>query len=56
MPAFGIVKVEQGKALVISRFNSETVRVSFTGAFVIPVIHKVEQMDISVRAIAAARV
>lgn len=51
MPAFGIVKVEQGKALVISRFNSETVRVSFTGAFVIPVIHKVEQMDISVRAI-----
>lgn len=48
---FGIVKVEQGKALVISRWNSREVRVSFTGAWVFPVWHKVEEIDISVKTI-----
>jgi len=51
MAPFGIVKVEQGKALVISSFNKDKVKVSFTGAFVVPVIHKVEVMDISVKTI-----
>lgn len=50
-PLFGIVKVEQGKALILSRVGSETVDVSFTGRFVIPVLHKAEFMDISVKTI-----
>lgn len=49
--AFGIVKVEQGKALIVSNVMSGQVNVSFTGGFVIPVIHKAEKMDISVKTI-----
>ena len=47
----GIVKVEQGKALIISNVSRGTVRVSFTGGLVWPVIHKAEMMDISVKTI-----
>lgn len=44
-------KVPQGKALIISNFVRGTVKVSFTGALVIPFLHKVEEMDISVKTI-----
>lgn len=49
--AFGIIKVEQGKALIVSNVMKGTVQVSFTGGWVIPVIHKAEYMDISVKTI-----
>jgi len=48
---WGIVKVEQGKALIVSSVRSGEVDVSFTGKVVFPVIHKVEFMDISVKTI-----
>ncbi len=47
----GIIKVEQGKALIISNVFSGKVRVSFTGGFVWPVTQKAELMDISVKTI-----
>ena len=42
-------KVEQGKALIISKVRR--VDVTFTGAVVLPVLHKSEVMDISVKTI-----
>src|SRR5262245_23824160 len=42
-------KVEQGKALIISKVRN--VHVTFTGAVVLPVLHKAETMDISVKTI-----
>ncbi len=42
-------KVEQGKALIISKVRR--VDVTFTGAVVLPVLHKAEMMDISVKTI-----
>lgn len=42
-------KVEQGKALIISKVRR--VDVTFTGAVVLPVLHKSEIMDISVKTI-----
>jgi uncharacterized membrane protein YqiK len=42
-------KVEQGKALIISKVRR--VDVTFTGAVVLPVFHKAEIMDISVKTI-----
>ncbi|MDQ3405346.1 MAG: flotillin family protein [Actinomycetota bacterium] len=42
-------KVEQGKALIISKVKK--VDVTFTGAVVLPVLHKSETMDISVKTI-----
>lgn len=48
---FGIVKVEQGKALIISNWRTNQVRATFTGAFIIPWWHKAEVMDISVNTI-----
>ncbi len=41
-------KVEQGKALVVNKMKQEP-EVTFTGATVLPVIHKAEVMDISVK-------
>ncbi len=49
--ALGIVKVEQGKALIVSNVMSGNVQVSFTGGLVIPVIHKAEKMDMTVKTI-----
>ncbi|MEU4404804.1 flotillin family protein [Streptosporangium sp. NPDC023963] len=46
-------KVEQGKALIISKINK--VDVTFTGAVVLPVFNKAELMDISVKTIEIAR-
>ncbi|MFJ2031166.1 SPFH domain-containing protein [Streptosporangium sp. NPDC087985] len=46
-------KVEQGKALIISKVNK--VDVTFTGAIVLPVFHRAEIMDISVKTIEIAR-
>ncbi|MEZ7129755.1 flotillin family protein [Nonomuraea sp. AD125B] len=46
-------KVEQGKALIVSKVNK--VDVTFTGAVVLPVVHKAEVMDISVKTIEIER-
>ncbi|WP_405139253.1 flotillin family protein [Sphaerisporangium sp. NBC_01403] len=46
-------KIEQGKALIISKVKS--VDVTFTGAVVLPVLHKAEIMDISVKTIEIER-
>ncbi|MBG0828262.1 flotillin family protein [Planomonospora sp. ID67723] len=46
-------KVEQGKALIVSKVNK--VDVTFTGAVVLPVLHKAELMDISVKTIEIER-
>ncbi|GII76003.1 hypothetical protein Sru01_09850 [Sphaerisporangium rufum] len=46
-------KVEQGKALIISKVRA--VDVTFTGAVVLPVLHKAEIMDISVKTIEIER-
>ncbi|MFI6875100.1 flotillin family protein [Streptomyces sp. NPDC050400] len=46
-------KVEQGKALIVSRMRK--VDVTFTGQIVLPVLHKAEVMDISVKAIEITR-
>ncbi|GAQ55337.1 hypothetical protein [Streptomyces acidiscabies] len=46
-------KVEQGKALIVSR--TRRVDVTFTGQIVLPVLHKAETMDISVKAIEITR-
>ncbi|TDB88536.1 flotillin family protein [Actinomadura sp. 7K534] len=42
-------KVDQGRALIISKYKK--VDVTFTGAIVLPVLHKAEMMDISVKTI-----
>src|SRR3954465_3331532 len=46
-------KVEQGKALIVSK--PRRVDVTFTGAVVLPVLHKAETMDISVKTIEIRR-
>jgi len=46
-------KVEQGKALIVSK--TRKVDVTFTGQMVLPVLHKAETMDISVKAIEITR-
>lgn len=47
------LKVPQGQALVVSKWRS--VVVTFTGQIVVPVIHKAETMDISVKNIQIER-
>ncbi|RMH19018.1 MAG: flotillin family protein [Acidobacteria bacterium] len=51
MAFIGLKKVEQGKALIRTRVGSERVDVSFTGMWVWPFVHKIEEMDISVKTI-----
>ncbi|MET9953834.1 flotillin family protein [Streptomyces sp. NPDC006339] len=46
-------KVEQGKALIVSKMRK--VDVTFTGQVVLPVLHKAEVMDISVKTIEVSR-
>ncbi|MGG7569269.1 flotillin family protein [Streptomyces sirii] len=46
-------KVEQGKALIVSKMRK--VDVTFTGQVVLPMLHKAEVMDISVKAIEITR-
>ncbi|MCW5253019.1 SPFH domain-containing protein [Streptomyces sp. SHP 1-2] len=46
-------KVEQGKALIVSKMRK--VDVTFTGQVVLPVLHKAEVMDISVKVIDITR-
>ncbi len=53
--AFGIVKVEQGTALIVSNVITGKLTVSFTGGLVIPVIHKAERMDMTVKTIEVDR-
>jgi uncharacterized membrane protein YqiK len=43
-------KVEQGKALIVNKMKADP-EVTFTGATVLPIIHKAEVMDISVKTI-----
>ncbi|WP_103500252.1 MULTISPECIES: flotillin family protein [Streptomyces] len=47
-------KVEQGKALIVSKMRK--VDVTFTGTVVLPVLHKAEIMDISVKTLELSRV
>ncbi|MFF2305575.1 flotillin family protein [Streptomyces sp. NPDC058128] len=47
------LKVEQGKALIVSKMRK--VDVTFTGQVVLPVLHKAEVMDISVKTIEISR-
>ncbi len=47
----GLIKTEQGKALIRTRIGDPEPKVFFTGAIVFPVIHKLEFMDISVKTI-----
>ncbi|HSR52098.1 MAG TPA: SPFH domain-containing protein [Acidobacteriota bacterium] len=44
-------KVEQGKALIVGGLGRPEPKIYFTGGFVIPIIHKPEVMDISVKTI-----
>ena len=46
-------KVEQGRALISSKMRA--VHVTFTGAIVLPILHKAEYMDISVKTIEIGR-
>ncbi|MDN3354290.1 SPFH domain-containing protein [Actinomadura sp. DC4] len=46
-------KVEQGRVLIVSKIKK--VHVTFTGAIVLPVLHKAEVMDISVKTIEIER-
>src|SRR5688500_10369527 len=46
-------KVEQGTAMVVNKTRS--IDVTFSGALVVPVIHKAEVMDISVKRLQIAR-
>ncbi|MFX4291003.1 flotillin family protein [Streptomyces bohaiensis] len=46
-------KVEQGKALIVSKMRK--VDVTFTGTVVLPVLHKAEVMDISLKALDISR-
>lgn len=46
-------KVEQGKALIVSKMRK--VDVTFTGQVVLPVLHRAEVMDISVKTIEITR-
>ncbi|OII62603.1 hypothetical protein BJP40_27750 [Streptomyces sp. CC53] len=46
-------KVEQGKALIVSKMRK--IDVTFTGQVVLPVLHRAEVMDISVKTIEIAR-
>ncbi|WP_149180992.1 flotillin family protein [Streptomyces sp. TRM49041] len=47
-------KVEQGQALIVSKMRK--VDVTFTGQVVLPVLHKAEVMDISLKTIEIARI
>lgn len=47
-------KVEQGKAMIVNTMRAEPT-VSFTGAVVVPVFHKMEVMDISLKTIEVDR-
>ena len=47
-------KVDQGNALIVNKMKAEP-DVTFTGAVVIPIIHRAEVMDISVKTIEIAR-
>lgn len=47
-------KVDQGKALIVNKMKAEP-DVTFTGAIVLPIIHRAETMDISVKTIEIAR-
>ncbi|MFN3202412.1 MAG: hypothetical protein ACE366_28695 [Bradymonadia bacterium] len=47
-------KVDQGQALIVNKLKAEP-EVTFTGGVVLPIVHRAETMDISVKAIEIAR-
>jgi uncharacterized membrane protein YqiK len=47
-------KVDQGNALIVNKMSTEP-DVTFTGAVVLPVVHRSEVMDISVKTIEIGR-
>ena len=47
-------KVDQGQALIINKMKAEP-EVTFTGGTVVPIIHRAETMDISVKTIDIAQ-
>ncbi len=47
-------QVDQGQALIINKMRNEP-QVTFTGAVVLPIIHRAEVMDLSVKTIELAR-
>ncbi|MBK8010507.1 MAG: hypothetical protein IPK13_04110 [Deltaproteobacteria bacterium] len=44
-------KVEQGRALIINKISGKEPEVTFKGGLVLPIVHKAEIMDISVKTI-----
>ncbi|MBK7759902.1 MAG: hypothetical protein IPO67_25355 [Deltaproteobacteria bacterium] len=44
-------KVDQGQALIINKTGDDNTIVTFSGGFVLPVIHRAEVMDISIKTI-----
>jgi len=47
-------QVDQGRALIVNKMGSEP-KVTFTGAIVLPIVNKMEVMDLSVKMIDVAR-
>ena len=47
-------KVEQGRAMIVNTLRAEP-KVTFTGSLVVPVLHKMEAMDISLKTIEIVR-
>ncbi len=43
-------KVEQGRALIINKVTKDPI-VTFTGGLVLPIVHRAETMDISVKTV-----
>ena len=55
MFSLGIIKIEQGQALVRSHVFTGKVDVSFTGGVIFPILHKAEIIDISVKTLVIDR-
>src|SRR5215203_1588322 len=47
-------QVDQGRAMIVNKMGAEP-RVTFTGAIVLPIVNKMEVMDLSVKTIEVAR-
>jgi len=47
-------KVDQGQAMIVNTLSTEP-KVTFTGSLVIPVVHRVEKMEISLKTIVISR-
>jgi len=52
--AVGYRRVSQGQAMIVNRMSAEPL-VTFSGALVIPILHRAEVIDLSIKRIAIAR-